>query len=547
MPAAVLARAERASPTRQALFLAAATVACLGPFLAKPLHLDDPLFFWAARQIAVRPSDPYGVTINWYGIPQRLADVTNNPPGVSYYMAVAGSLFGWSPVALHAAFLLPAVTAVIATWALARRLCRRPVLAALLVLTAPGFLVSATTLMADVTMLALWLVAVFLWVDGIERDRFDLLVAAGVVAGACVLVKYSGVAVVGLCALYALARRGAGRWAIALVPSLVIVVLYQVWSGGLYGQGHLSDAVSYAAREREPASVHGGLVAVAHLGAAIVAAAPLMAVVLDRRRVALVVGLAVAATAFLLVDGQTWWQRAAEAKDWGTIAAHFLVFVAAGVAVLLLALCSDWWRGDAVALLLVSWIVGMELFAGFINWTSNVRSVLPAVPAAALVMTRALDARAPRMLTPVLVGSLVLGLWVAAGDYAVARAQVRAAERIRERTAGLAGTLWFEGHWGFQPAMEAIGGRAVHVVETRFFPGDALVIPRRNTNTFDLPASVPTRLDPIDVPLGLGATTICNRCGAGFYSSSWGPIAYRIDPPPPERFDVFHILDAPER
>jgi hypothetical protein len=169
--------------------------------------------------------------------------------------------------------------------------------------------------MADIPMLALWLVAILLWVEGIERDRLDLLVATGVAAGACVLTEYSGAAVIGLCALYVLVRHGVGRWVIALVPSVVIVVLYQSWSAGLYGQAHVSDAITYAQQERDPASLHGGLVALAYL----------------------------------------------------------------------------------------------------------------------------------------------------------------------------------------------------------------------------------------DVPIGLGGTTVCNRCGAGFYSSTWGPLPYRVDPRPPERFDVFHILDAPAR
>src|SRR5438477_1101560 len=144
---------------RQAMLLATATALCLAPFLAKPLHLDDPLFYWVARQIAAHPGDPYGFDVNWYVISEPMSAVAENPPGASYYMALAGILFGWSPVMLHAAFLLPAIAVVLATWALARRVCGRPVLAALLVLIAPGLLVSATTLLAVVPMLAIRLLA----------------------------------------------------------------------------------------------------------------------------------------------------------------------------------------------------------------------------------------------------------------------------------------------------------------------------------------------------------------------------------------------------
>jgi hypothetical protein len=547
MPASVLARLERLPARRQALLLAAATAACLAPFLAKPLHLDDPLFYWAARHIVAHPFDPYGFTVNWYVVPEPMAAVAKNPPGASYYMALGGLLFGWSPVALHAVFLLPAIGVVLATWGLGRRLSRRPVLAAALVLTAPGFLVSATTLMADVSMLALWLVALLLWVDGIDRVRLDLLLAGSVAAGACVLTKYPGAAVLPLCALYGLLRRGVGRWMVALVPAVVIVVLYQGWSGALYGQDHLSGAFAYARQESEPVSLHRGLVALSTFGGSFIAAAPLACVLLDRRSLALVVGVAAAATAFLLVDGHSWWQRGGQAEGWGTIALHFLAFVTSGATIVLLAVRSGWQTRDTAAVVLACWIVGIEVFAGYVNWMSNVRSILPAVPAAALVVARALDepGEASRSVSLTLLVSLAIALWVALGDHGVARAQVQAAARVQAESAGRTGTLWFQGHWGFQAAMEALGGRATDALASRFFPGDVLVIPRTNTNTIDLPRSVPTRLAPVVVPIGPGGTTVCNRCGAGFYSSGWGPLPYRLDPPPPERFDVFHILAAP--
>src|SRR5581483_6897050 len=282
---------ERSAPgggRSEAVLLVVSTVLCLAPFVAKPLHLDDPLFYWEARQIAAHPLDPYGFTVNWYVRPEPMAAVTRNPPGASYYLAVAGTLLGWSPVALHAAFLLPAVAVVVGTWALGRRLCRQPVLPALLVLTSPGFLVSATSLMSDVPMLALWLLATVLWLEGIERDRPGLLAVAGIAAAACVLTKYPGAGVVPLLVVYALARRGWGRWTVALAPTLVLVLAYQYWSATAYGQGHLVDSFTYAEKEREPASLHGALVALAFVGGALPAMAALLPFVADGKTTAIV-------------------------------------------------------------------------------------------------------------------------------------------------------------------------------------------------------------------------------------------------------------------
>src|SRR5258708_3519590 len=45
--------------------LTLAVFTALGPFLAKPFNIDDPLFIWLAHQIQVHPGDPYGFSVNW--------------------------------------------------------------------------------------------------------------------------------------------------------------------------------------------------------------------------------------------------------------------------------------------------------------------------------------------------------------------------------------------------------------------------------------------------------------------------------------------------
>jgi hypothetical protein len=71
--------------------------------------------------------------------------VTKHPPLASYYAAAFGAWTNWSEVALHLAFLLPALIVIVATYELARDMTRRPVLAALLTLAVPAFLVSSTS------------------------------------------------------------------------------------------------------------------------------------------------------------------------------------------------------------------------------------------------------------------------------------------------------------------------------------------------------------------------------------------------------------------
>src|SRR5207248_1968901 len=122
-------------------------LATVAPFLGKPFNMDDPLFIWAARHIQWQPANPYGFDVNWFGTAAPMWEATQNPPLVSYYLAMAGRLFGWGEVALHAALLLPVLAAGLGTYHLARHFSGRPMLAALASIFTPVFLVSNTTVM----------------------------------------------------------------------------------------------------------------------------------------------------------------------------------------------------------------------------------------------------------------------------------------------------------------------------------------------------------------------------------------------------------------
>src|SRR5690242_3921942 len=90
---------------RDLIVVAAATLLLLIPFAGKAVHIDDPLFLWSAKQIRAHPLDPFGFSVNWYGITKPMADVTKNPPGAAYFIAAASFVTGWDETALHLAFL----------------------------------------------------------------------------------------------------------------------------------------------------------------------------------------------------------------------------------------------------------------------------------------------------------------------------------------------------------------------------------------------------------------------------------------------------------
>ena len=113
------------------LLLAASTILCLVPFSGRAFHTDDTLFVWAAQYIAKHPFNPYGFQLIWDFTQVRMSELTQNPPLASYYMALAGSVVGWSERALHLVFLLPTLALVLGTYRLAQKFTRSPLLAAL--------------------------------------------------------------------------------------------------------------------------------------------------------------------------------------------------------------------------------------------------------------------------------------------------------------------------------------------------------------------------------------------------------------------------------
>jgi hypothetical protein len=313
-------------------------VLLLAPFLGKAIHIDDTLFVWAAKHIAQHPLDPYGFSVVWYKISMPMHEVTLNPPLASYYAALAGAWAGWSEVFLHLAFLLPAVIVIIGVYELARGLCDSPAFAAALTLAAPGFLVSATTLMSDVPMLALWTVAVVLLRQGIEREDPIRLGASAVIMAAGALTKYFGACLIPLLLLYSICKqRRLGRWALYFLIPVCVLAAYQIWTQTLYGHGLLSEAVRISQeRDRCPRSpLVTFVIALSFLGGCALPALSFVPWLWEKR--AILVGLALSAVSAAAI-ALGWIDTAGSfprEHQW-FLAAQLALFIAGGLS------ASDW-------------------------------------------------------------------------------------------------------------------------------------------------------------------------------------------------------------
>ena len=562
----------RNSDTRGGFIAAVAVLAVLAPFLNKAFHIDDPLFLWMAQQISMHPGDPYGFAVNWYVSNQPMFSIMQNPPLSSYYIALIASFLDWSEPATHGAFLVPAIAAVLGTFFLARRLCNSPLLAALLLLFTPVFLVSATGVMCDVWLLALWVWSIECWMRALERNSAQLLFLASVLAAAAALTKYFGVALVPLLAVYTLVRerRVTHRILYLLIPILVIAS-YEVITKAKYGHGLFSNAMVVSWNENAKPEQHlfqHLFIGLSFAGGCLFSVlfyAPLLKVgavhrtdpsrggVRGRLRAGgarsitptspnfriLIIGLAL----FVVLVPLFYLGAARKALPVG-IAIEGALFVTIGIGILALALVDIVQHKTADSLLLGLWVFGTFVFAAVMNWTITSRTFLPMAPAVIILLIRRLRLPAPNGCFmhwwPILPAALV-SLLITIGDYKLANTARIAASQFQQRCHVELGSIWFEGHWGFQYYMQQWNAKPLDRTQPTIASGDVLIVPINNANVWSpSPALLMPSPGQVNFPQ-FPVTTMNWEIHAGFYASNWGPLPWVVASAPPEHYLIFRI------
>jgi hypothetical protein len=532
------------------------TVACLIPFVNKAFHIDDPLFIWSAKRIQINPVDFYGFTVNWYGTEMPMAEVTENPPGACYYIAMVGKLFGWSEIVLHVAFLVPAAVAALGMYYLAKQFCSQPVLATLAAVLTPAFLVSSTNVMCDTMMLAFWVWAVVFWVDGLKTNKKSRLLFAAVLIAICALTKYFGIALLGLLFVYSLVqKRRLGVWGLFLLIPVVILAGYQWVTHALYGRGLLTKAISFATEYRrigDVGSFSKVVTSLAFTGGCMATVLFCSSLLWSRRTVIISVVLTILFILALTFVDKIGVSSIRNANTNG-IAWSFLVqlglMVTVGVSILVLA-CADFWKcRDAESLLLLVWVFGTFIFAGFVNWVVNARSILPMVPAVGILLVRRVERHGKtrqeagiRRMGWLLVPAVVVALLVCWADYSWAAMSRSAAAVVSDKFKDRHGKIWFQGHWGFQYYMEGNGCQAFDYKSPKAVSGDIIIIPSNNSFTRFLPTEYVRLIDTLKIGSSRWLATMEGTSFvAGFYAEGWGSIPFAIGPVGPEDYHVFVV------
>jgi hypothetical protein len=226
-----------------------------------------------------------------------------------------------------------------------------------------------------------------------------------------------------------------------------------------------------------------------------------------------------------------------------------MIFWAIGGALALAVTATDVWRSprDSRSWLLVLWVAGTLFFTAFGNWTVNGRSLLPLLPALGILLARRWEAGGQmrsKALQFGLAGSVLLALLVAQSDFQLAIAVRRSAQEACAKCAQARGSVWFEGHWGFQYYMDKLGALPVDLNHPKPQAGDILVIPAHNTDIYRPAPEIVARREVLTIRNPSMLATWNAAVGAGFYASVVGPLPFGFGKVPAETVFIYELRAA---
>ena len=534
------------------LIIIVITIASLLPFITKAFNVDEPLFLWTAQQIQINPLDFYGFKVNWYGTEADMSSINKNPPLISYYIALVTSLFGWKETVIHAFFIIPAVALSVGIYFLARSFCSSPCLAAILAIFNPVFLISSTSVMTDITMVAFYVWAIFLWREGLKNEKAAYLFISAIFIALSSLTKYFGLTLIPLLLIFTLAERRKfdSKICFLFIPILLFAG-YEWLSYNLYNHSIFSDVATYALEYKSKYNfgiLDQTLIGLAFTGGCLLGLNFFLPMLYHRKFFLLATALLILLVyvlssiesigGFKLYDKIKFLDYTTEVR-WGLVF-QIALFALCGLHILILAISDLIRNKDASALLLFMWVFGTFIFYCYLNWTTSARNILPILPAASILVIRRINfyLKEPQtffrsqFLYPLLPAAFISFL-VAYADASWANSQRSAAQTINQKFADHKSDVMFQGHWGFQYYMESLGYKPIDFKKAP--EGRIMIIPTNNTNLKQPNMSTFMQIDKVQ------KQTLSLLSLSGWYSSLQGPLPFVLGMTLPEDYIVYSL------
>jgi hypothetical protein len=405
--------------TRDLLIVALFVLALRLPFLNQAIQGDDVYYLAEAQHAQIEPLHPKHVQYAFMG---RMVDMRGqpHPPLNAWYLALLlAVLKDVSEIPFHAAYILFSLIAAFSALALARRFSTHPLAATLLFMATPAFVINGNSLESDLPFTALWLLAIALFVEAVDRRSSRLLVAASLAMGLAALAAYQAVFLVPILFLYGRKWRAAALATLAAPFVLLGWQIFERLATGAFPASVVAGYMQSYALQALAQKLKSAVALTGHLGWIVFPSLwlpPLTAIP--------------AAIGAALYDPNPLF--------WGSIA------VGAGI----LIWCARNWRD-----FLAQWVLIFFAGAVVVFFAGSARYLLPIALPIAILATRRIGRRWIRV---AIVCELVLSLGLAIVNYQhwdgyrqFARAFSKDAETKR---------VWINGEWGLRYYFESEGG-----------------------------------------------------------------------------------------
>jgi hypothetical protein len=221
------------------------------PFLHQAVQGDDPYYLYGAEHALIDPLHP---TQAQYFFQGEFVDMRGHPHGPmnSWILAAPMALLGGvREVPFHTFYIVFSLVAALSMLSLARRFCNRPLLATLLFMAVPAFVVNGTSFEADLPFLALWMLAIALFVTAVDRNSPAALAGSAIAAALAALTAYQAIFLIPVCGLYLFERRR--QWTagwIALLAAPLAIALWQLFERTSSGEFPAAILIGYMQSHR---------------------------------------------------------------------------------------------------------------------------------------------------------------------------------------------------------------------------------------------------------------------------------------------------------
>jgi hypothetical protein len=417
------------------------------PFLNHAIQGDDPYYLKGAEHALIDPLHPTHARYVFQG---RMVDMRGHPhpPLNSWCLALLLLATGdVQEIPLHAAYILFSAIAALSMLALARRFSDRPLLATLVFLVTPAFVVNGNSLEADLPFLAFWLASIACFV----YDRWLPAAIAGILAG---LAAYQAVVLTPILAVWLLLRRDRrpAPWLATLAAPFAI------------GAWQLFERISSGAL---PAAVLAGYMESYHLEALVTKVRSAVALV---GHTAWIVFPLLAVAAFWKLPKRAWILPGAIAIAAGIYDPNPLFWASCAIGSLALLWCFLHVAGaDADTRFLAAWVAIFFVAAVIVFFAGSARYLLPIAAPIAILATRGIGSR---WIHGAIAAEAALSLLLAVVNYQHWDGYRRFAQSFRQELATR--RVWINAEWGLRYYLEAGGGLPL-IDGQRFRTGDIIV------------------------------------------------------------------------